>query len=768
MRLSKSAICILSVSCAFTFAAAARAQTAPADRTLVADRKADEDKRSFKLEEVIVQARRIEENIQTVPVAVTALSGAELEQRSVTSFQDLQFTEPSMTFSQSVNRNDNRITLRGQSTAYGSDFPGVDTLFADVPLALGGVTGGTAAFFDIQSVQVLKGPQGVAFGRNSTGGSVLIYPSRPGSTFEGYIDGRWGNFGHHEGEGMINIPIVADILMFRAAVHLDRQDGFTRNIITGTDLDDQHADDWRLSLLYEPADWLENYTILAGDTIRTHGSANHLIYFDPNGLLAQLYRPPLWNGPTFVAAATQALALGRDAIASNYDGYYHSRQLFLSNTTVAHPGAGLTLKNILGVQRIGAELGADMGGVPMPIIYLGQNSQPGPVNQTLSDELQLQGAQLNDQLHWVTGVFVSHQKPYSDGVLTSSISLGGLPISVNPTLQRNDQVVKSLAPYGQVTLPLGFVSDRLSTTLGARYTKDTRDARLYRETGGVCSYSDGSCIVDLHGKWTGWNWAATLNDQINESMLLYVAHRHGFKGGAFNPTAVDPALLLVKPEKVSDVELGLKTDWHLGSVQGRTNAAVYYQWYKDIVRSTFVFGNGVAYALNLNVADATIKGGEIETTIIPFKHLQLSFFYSYTDALYGGATDPTYLFTGSKHFPDVPLNKAGMTAEYSLSLPGTLGGLTASASANYQSRRAGDQNAISPFAYEGGYTLMNGRVDWRRVADKGLDVGVYVKNLTDKKYLLAGGDFSGSLGFIQALYGEPRTYGVEARYTFGN
>jgi iron complex outermembrane receptor protein len=218
---------------------------------------------------------------------------------------------------------------------------------------------------------------------------------------------------------------------------------------------------------------------------------------------------------------------------------------------------------------------------------------------------------------------------------------------------------------------------------------------------------------------------------------------------------------------VSDVELGAKTDWNIGSVQGRTNAAVYYQWYKDIVRSTFVFENGVAYALNRNVAQATIRGAELEATIIPFQHLELSVFYSYTDALYGGAIDPSYVFTGSRHFPDVPLNKAGITAQYSLPLPGTLGGLTASASANYQSRRAGDQNAISPFAYEGGYTIVNGRVDWRQIADKGLDVGIYAKNLTDKHYLLAGGDFSGSLGFIQALYGEPRTYGVEARYSFG-
>jgi iron complex outermembrane receptor protein len=744
MRFGKSAACVL-FACGVGSGGVAWAQSG---------QRTDQGTDSFKLEEVIVEARRINENLQTVPIAVTVLSGAELQRMSITEFDDLQFAEPSLSFSQTLQRGDNRITLRGQSTAYASDFPGVDTLFADVPLAVGG----TAPFFDMQSVQVLKGPQGVAFGRNSTGGAVLLYPARPTSDFEGYVDARYGNFNHREEDGMVNIPLDGDILMLRIAAHFNRQDGFTRNLTTGTDLDDAHTDDWRVSLLYKPYAGFENSTVISGESVATHGAANHVIYFTPTGLAAAFY-------PTYVAAATTAVALGRNYIESDYDGYYQSQQLFLANTSTAGLTGNLTLKNVLGIQRYAAEQGTDMDGTPLPVLEIGQDGIPGQINQTISDELQLQGSALQNELRWLVGTFWSFARPVREGQPFQSVSFGG--VFPNPTVTTSDQFVYSLAPFGQITLPLNFVSHGLSATLGARYTTDRRDAELSNRIDGQCGFTNGACNIDLHGKWSGWNWAATLNDQITDSTLVYLASRHGFKGGAFNPTAVDPALLLVKPETVTDAEVGIKSDWSFGTVQVRTNAAAYYQWYRDIVRSTFVFSDGVAYALNLNVAQASIKGFEFETTVLPVERLELSAFYSYCDALYGSATDLTYVFVGSKHFPDVPKNKEGMTVQYSLPLPGTLGDLAASGTANYQSSRAVDQNAISPFAYQGGFTLLNFKLDWKHISGSRIDVGAYVKNATDKKYLLAGGDFSASLGFIQSLYGEPRTYGVDVHYAFG-
>jgi iron complex outermembrane receptor protein len=745
MRIGTSAACTLLVSCSLGLGDIACAQSA---------QNTNEDSDSYKLQEVIVEARRIDENLQTVPVAVTVLTGAELQERSITEFQDLQFAEPSLSFSQTLQRDDNRITLRGQSTAYASDYPGVDTLFADVPIAAGGST----PFFDMQSVQVLKGPQGVAFGRNTTGGAVLMYPARPDENLEGYVDARYGNFDHREAEAMLNIPLSGDTLMLRIAAHFDQQDGFTKNLITGTDLDDDHSSAWRVSLLYKPFDGFENSTVVSGENNRTHGAANHIIYFSPTGLVAELY-------PSYVAYATAALALGRNQIESDYDGYDQTQQLFLANTTTANLGSSLTLKNVLGIQRDGGAQGTDMDGIPLPVLEIGQDGLPGQINQTISDELQLQGKALGDRLRWLTGLFYSYARPVSEGEPFQSVSLGGL--FPNPTVTTSDQFVSSIAPFGQITLPLNFIGNRWSTTLGARYTTDRRESLQSNVIDGKCGFTTGACDVDLHGKWTGWNWAATLNYQVTDATLLYAASRHGFKGGAFNPTAVDPALLLVKPETVTDAEVGIKSDWSIGTVQVRTNAAAYYQWYDDIVRSAFVFVDGVAFALNRNVAQASIKGVEFETTIVPLRHLELTAFYSYTDALYGAATDPTYIFMGSKHFPDVPKNKAGLTAQYSLPLPESLGDLVGSGSANYESSRAVDQNAISPFAYQGGYTLLNFKLDWRHTAGSGFDVGGYVKNAADKKYLLAGGDFSNSLGFIQALYGEPRTYGVDVRYSFG-
>src|SRR5690606_13176949 len=174
-------------------------------------------------------------------------------------------------------------------------------------------------------------------------------------------------------------------------------------------------------------------------------------------------------------------------------------------------------------------------------------------------------------------------------------------------------------------------------------------------TGAAQTCSPITCIPLVRSaEFEGWGHAVPLDWQVHEDALQYLAPRRGHKAGALNRIQVPQSLWLVQPEHVDDIEFGLKTDWMLGSMPARTNLAIYNQWYKDIVRSEFQFINGAAFNVNRNLARATIRGIEIEQTLIPTDRLALMATYSYTDAI---LTDSGGTVRGEPRFPDVPVNK---------------------------------------------------------------------------------------------------------------
>src|SRR5690606_35098264 len=320
--------------------------------------------REFMLNEIVVQARRVDESIQDVPIAITALQAADLEVQGIRNFADLQYSTPSLSFTSSPNRDSTRISLRGQSTPFASVFLGVVTLFAEVPIAIGG----SASFFDVASVQVLKGPQGVAFGRNSTGGAVLLYPNLPEPELAGYVGMSLGKYDLREYDAMLNLPVIDDILAIRLAGHMERRDGWTKDVLHGAKYDDKHMDEWRISIRYTPTPGFENQTIIARQDIDAAPSSMHTIFVSPAGSAATLYQPPLWNGPAFTDSAAWVNALGRSRIATDFEGYIIRKQLLASNTTIWDLNDNLTIKNIFAYQELLNEQGWDGDGTPIPLL----------------------------------------------------------------------------------------------------------------------------------------------------------------------------------------------------------------------------------------------------------------------------------------------------------------------------------------------------------------------------------------------------------------
>jgi iron complex outermembrane receptor protein len=714
------------------------------------------------LENVTVTARRIEENLQAVPVAVTALSAAALEENAVFQASDLEFNIPGLKLNTPLQRGGEgagRFVIRGLSTAVGSTFPGVQTLVAEVPVGLNG----SVPFYDMQSVQVLKGPQGVAFGRNALGGAVLLYPAKPTNKYGVDVGLNVGRFDNAEVDAAVNVP-VTDNLFVRAAGNWVRRDGFTRDVLTGQQLDGRHSNSWRLSTLYAPNDRIENYTMISRLTVDEIGSSNHMVALNPLSPAVLIF------GQRLIDEFRAATAAGPRQARPDLVGRIVRDDRFLANTTTVHINESLTAKNIFGWQRIAAGVtgGHDMDGLAVPLLDLSVGNEPS-AQRTISDEIQLQGSHRDGRLTWIAGAFYSKDKQVEPGVQGANDALGGLTQAV--TVPSSE----SYAGFAQVTWPLDALLDRLSFTTGVRHTWDSRKdtgARyvISRQTGErvacqVPGLTVANCAQVSEGDWSGWSWAATLDYKASDNALVYLAHRHGYKGGGFNPGTINPADRVVDPEHVNDLELGLKLDWSLGRLSGRTNFAAYHTWYTDIVRTEVRVTNNVPESINSNVAEAAIRGGELETTLL-YGPVELSGWLSYTDAVLKKSDVPLPYPLPTRFF-DVPLHEGMISARYHLPIDSSHGDLSLMASLFHRGSAHNDQIAVSPFSVVPAYDIVNYHLDWYGVLGTAVDASLYVKNATDEVYSLGGSDLYNSIGVVLNLYGEPRTYGLQLRYKFG-
>lgn len=235
---------------------------------------------------ITVTARRREESLQEVPIAVTAFSSEGLREKSITNQDDLVAHTPSLQIrSNGAQRTDGGFFLRGQGSTFGTQ-PGVVVYTNEVPDFRVPNFGNNTQFYDLENIQVLKGPQGTLFGRSTTGGAILLTTKRPTNEIEGFVDVKVGNYAAFDLTAALNLPIIPDVLALRLAGNVTRRRGFTVSLNTGQDLDDKNRESFRLSLLFTPTDWFENYTIFRGEHINESGS----------GIVMQDYNPFFLTG----------------------------------------------------------------------------------------------------------------------------------------------------------------------------------------------------------------------------------------------------------------------------------------------------------------------------------------------------------------------------------------------------------------------------------------------------------------------------------------
>src|SRR3546814_732896 len=216
--------------------------------------------------DIVVTARRTAERLQDVPLSVTAIDAQSLDERNVRNVADLPAVAPGLSAQVSGSGTSIQFSIRGQGLTLGQSAPGVVPYFAEVPEF-------STQFYDLEGVQVLKGPQGTLFGRNTTGGAILFSPRQPDNEFGGFITGRFGTYNRHDIEFGVGGAIIPDKIMVRFAGQMLRRKGYSRNLAFDERVNGEHKDSFRVSLLLRPIEALENYTIYENTDIDENGNA---------------------------------------------------------------------------------------------------------------------------------------------------------------------------------------------------------------------------------------------------------------------------------------------------------------------------------------------------------------------------------------------------------------------------------------------------------------------------------------------------------------
>ena len=755
--------------------------------------------------DILVTARRREESLQDTPISVSVLSGDQLAKSGVTDAQSLQYQTPSLSITSAQSqRNTVAFSLRGQRTQETQLFtdPPVGTYFAEVVQPR--PYGFAKTFYDIQSVQVLKGVQGTLFGRNMTGGAVLVEPNHPElGEFAGEIKGQYGNYDMHDIYGMVNIP-VGDKIALRFAGKTHERDGWAREVTTGLDYDNQNYDSFRISALIAPSDSIESLTIFDWYKSKEHGTASFLTSISTPSAISNyeaLRRAGIisTNIPAQFAAAQALFQQHRFSLdtgageGGNLDAlggpYENIKNWGITNKTTWKLNDNLTLKNIFGYRKQRRDQVQDYDGIPAFIITPYQFAR----TKNISEELQLQGKALDNRLDFIVGAYYFEEKGI-DGSLANTLPeltlMGALGpsgpttgsallfVSANP----GEGYSRTAAAFAAGTFHL---TDALSVSGGLRYNYDKRKITVSpsRPNLGLCLWDTdlvtagtqtvpfNQCSFTNHKSFKELTYDATIQYEPSRNLTMYGSYRHGFRAGGFSTRATNEVTFRpFLPEFVDEFEIGLKTNDPVGSGRLTTSTALFLQNASDVQkqRATAVDTDGDGTPDNVfTVIDNTAKqrnyGGEFEATL-SFNNFKLNAFYSYTKVdIRAGRV----VLNGVPEFEQrgSPRHQLGATAVVSPPVSEDLGQLNLVLNYTWRSKIYLDDFEIQ--GLQPAYGLVNARAELLKVGGTGASVAVFVNNALNKTYRIGVlGLIAEGLGFQNSVYGEPRTYGLELGYKF--
>jgi iron complex outermembrane recepter protein len=747
---------------------------------------------SNEIQEILVTARRRAEQLSDVPETVAAISADSLIKQGIRTEADLQAAVPGLIVRSALTSNLVNYVIRGESVdAYSGSPPGVQSYINEVPISADTAT----AFYDLGNVQVVKGPQGTLFGRNSTGGAVMFQTQQPKNDLDGYLSVQYGNFGRVVTEGAINLPLVSDKVLVRLA-GIDTSGGaFVRNLFDGQELGNQDEQSGRITVEIRPNDQFTNMTTVQYTRIGGTNTPIMAYYAVPCGQQGGFDSCNL--SPS--VPAFNKLISGKSGVLPGYPGGYvfpgglaalpaylrsvgpyvvdldsqyahkaHSESAV--NTSTLELSPSVSVKNIFGYSYSSDAFQYDADSSPYPTTTSAFGSPPYETDNEVqySDELQLQGKSFEDRLTYMVGFFFfkSDDNYYSP--------IGGVSIVPPDTLSKFSIAYHALtrdesyALFGQATYK---ITDELNLTLGARGTKE--DLSVSQLADSVFGAGNPQSTTETKPSWT-----ASLDDHLSHDLMVYLATRGSWRRGGYNPFASPGSGPTVTaagggnyflPETVRDVELGAKFDGRIAGMPFQANVDVYHSWITDLQKTAYVIIDGNAASAAVNVPRAELTGVEGDMNVRPTEWLRLGGTFSYND---GKFTQPRAELFGLSAvfgpFGDTPRYSGSLYGEATANLPGDAGSLTYRTDLYAQSSFffSNLDATLTPGTQLPGYGLVNMRLDWAHTFGSKLTVSLFVKNLADKTYFTGGNAGAQNDSIEAAAWGMPRTYGVGLRYDF--
>jgi iron complex outermembrane recepter protein len=735
------------------------------------------------IEEVVVTARRREERLQDVPTAVLAFDQKELTQKAIVTSYDLARNVPGLVVDAGTgNPGVQQFSIRGRGLNFGAAAGSVETYFAEVPLSAPfGSPTLPPQFFDISSLDVLKGPQGTLFGRSTTGGAVLITPQAPVNEFGGYARLQGGNYGDFQAEGAINIPLVGNEAILRVAGFDWQRDGYMHTTggtseVTGDrlapqDYNSMDVRELRATLLLRPIDELQNSTILSyhwDHNLSSAGPGLNLFGIGtPNGMGA-FYSP----------------GYGTRTVTYAFDLDHPSTRIWsLINTTTYELTTNLTAKNIFGlIDSSGYTNDGNTGsGIDLPPAAIDTLNPPRPrKNRQYTEEFQLQGRNFQGRLTWQVGGLMDKERQPGDLNKLDYSNLDYLFGHLNSILVQN-----TVDSYGAFASGTFKVTDQLDITAGYRRSHDDVKLLTSGELPGLVLTATPAQLQFFQNSQQGNTANVQVDYHLDPRVMVYGGWRLGYKRGGFNATS-EPGQDSFLPEKVNDYFVGVKSDFNVASMPVRFNIEGYYDFYKDMQVSYYALASGGLATPTTNVPKTTFRGFEADLTAKPADWLTVNVNYAFLDAFNTSWPDNTLAgATGDLKGNPVPYasrNKGTFTARFHTDLPNNRGEIAFAPSISSQSRYYTTPTAtritnatevlVGPFdmvalggGYVAGYTTVDLRAEWNQLMGSRIDGAINVINLTDKLYFVGN---SGVLAFgIQANgYAPPRMISAELSTKF--
>ena len=743
-----------------------------------------DDAASSGIEDIVVTARKQSESVQSVPVAITAVSAEQMIDRSVRDITDIAASTPSFfTQMSSADPSALLVSMRGQSatdTLLTLDSPvGVYVDGVYLPRAIGL----RAAMVDIERVEVLRGPQGTLFGKNTTGGAVSI-TTRQADVREvgGFVSMVLGEHGKMEATGALNVPLVRDVLAVRVMGQYSGLGGYGKNGL-GDSLGGEITKTGRINVAFTPGDRLK--INLSGDyqKIKGDGIITRLAWLNPlspeagstlsapNNLLLSTMRQLGWAETPENRARAYALlqesligngkfhdSPSRTAQSNDYEGYG------VSGTIAYDLSDYMTVKSITANRWANRDSVVDFDGTPILLWEPAYKTR----SKAFSQELQL----LSDpaeRFSWILGGYYSKE---TGTELSESVSIP-LVSPTNPAFSDGSATNKSIAAFGQANFR---VSDAVRLTAGLRWTEETKSLETRNRNARGCNIpvdirvggATGPCVGYLSDKYSDWSYLFSVDWTVDNGKLIYARTSRGFKGGGQNirgsgtdPRTFDP----FKPEVVTDYEIGAKLD--LLDRRLRLNLAGYHAIYENIQRSTSIqpAGQSTTTTLITNAGKARINGVEAEITAQPVDAVTFSVNSSYTDPKYKVFADA---ILGDRRYERFPIPRWTVAANMTVRQPTSFGEVKFIGGWNWRSATQLRPAAlVLPTVTQKAYGLVDARINLHfDVLDA--DIAVFAKNLLDKDYIVGAVDLDRSLGYNIANVGAPRLIGVELRKSFGS